>query len=234
MRSSPRCSRPVPARAHAPHVRGCNPRPGDAASLRCPEDEERGRLEPDPRSLLGVPVAGARSALPGTGGAGPGAPAARRTQALPLRRLRDAWRAPQLPAAEPLPHLPLERASIETPEFSWVGETQRHIRHRGACAAGAYRRRARTAHGRTARGAARAAVLRQLRRGGVPERERAQAANLRLTALESTLADERGRWILGAGHREAHSELALTGVAAGRLRSVVIDRCFVDEAARAG
>jgi ATP-dependent exoDNAse (exonuclease V) beta subunit len=77
--------------------------------------------------------------------------------------------------------------------------------------------------------AQRDAVLRQLRREGVPERERAQATDLVLAALARTVADERGRWILGAGHREAHSELALTGVTAGRLRSVVIDRCFVDD-----
>src|SRR5438034_292449 len=78
--------------------------------------------------------------------------------------------------------------------------------------------------------AQREAVLRRLRRAGVPEGERADAADLVLTALARTLADERGRWILGAGHPEAHSELALTGLIAGRLRSVVIDRCFVDEA----
>src|SRR5204863_484686 len=63
------------------------------------------------------------------------------------------------------------------------------------------------------------------------ERFQAQAAaSLVITALARTLGDERGRWMLGAGHAEEHSELALTGLTAGRLRSVVIDRCFVDEA----
>jgi ATP-dependent exoDNAse (exonuclease V) beta subunit len=128
-----------------------------------------------------------------------------------------------------LPHLPLERASIEAPEFSWVGETQRHI---GTVVHAQLALIADAPALPTAEQleAQRAAVLRQLRREGVPEPERAQAANLVLTALARTVADERGRWILGAGHREAHSELALTGVTAGRLRSVVIDRCFVDEA----
>ncbi len=50
-----------------------------------------------------------------------------------------------------------------------------------------------------------------------------------MSALALTLADERGRWIL-ARHREAHSELPLTGIVGDALRSVVIDRSFVDEA----
>ncbi|MDE2137924.1 MAG: PD-(D/E)XK nuclease family protein, partial [Gammaproteobacteria bacterium] len=58
--------------------------------------------------------------------------------------------------------------------------------------------------------------------------ERARAVQSVLSALERTLADERGRWILDAGHREAHSEWELSGVSGGRLRSVVIDRCFID------
>ena len=193
-----------------------------------PKMKSGGRLDPDPRSLLAClwPALAERFQVQAPA---PGAPAARRAQALPLRRLSDLWRPPQLPAAEPLPHLPLERSSIEAPEFSWVGETQRHIgtvvhallaqiADAPALPTGAQLQ------------AQRDAVLRQLRRAGVPEREAAEAASLVLTALARTLGDERGRWILGAGHPEAHSELALTGVTAGRLRSVVIDRCFVDEA----
>src|SRR6202035_100381 len=38
-----------------------------------------------------------------------------------------------------------------------------------------------------------------------------------------------GRWILSSVHRQAASELALTGIAAGRLQSIIIDRTFVDE-----
>jgi ATP-dependent helicase/nuclease subunit A len=193
-----------------------------------PKIRTGGRLDPDPRALLAClwPALAERFQVQ----AAPAdcAPAAQRAQALPLRRLSDAWRAPDMPPAAQLPHLPLERASIEPPEFSWVGETQRHI---GTVV---HALLARVADAPALPTAAqlegqRDAVLRQLRREGVPERERAAAANLVLTALARTVADERGRWILGAGHREAHSELALTGVTAGRLRSVVIDRCFVDD-----
>ncbi len=49
-----------------------------------------------------------------------------------------------------------------------------------------------------------------------------------LAALRATLADPRGRWILCSAHREAASERALSGLAEGRLRSIVIDRSFID------
>jgi ATP-dependent helicase/nuclease subunit A len=64
----------------------------------------------------------------------------------------------------------------------------------------------------------------------VPERERADAAAMILRALTHTVADERGRWIIDPGHREAHAELALTGLSEGRLRTFVIDRTFIDAA----
>jgi ATP-dependent helicase/nuclease subunit A len=193
-----------------------------------PKMRAGGRLDPEPRTLLAClwPALAERFQVQ----AAPAgcAPTAQRAQALPLRRLSDAWRAPEVPAAAPLPHLPLERASIEPPEFSWVGETQRHI---GTVVHALLARVADAPALPTGEQleAQRDAVLRQLRREGVPEHERAEATDLVLTALARTVADERGRWILGAGHREAHSELALTGVTAGRLRSVVIDRCFVDD-----
>ncbi|TLY92114.1 MAG: hypothetical protein E6K44_05695 [Gammaproteobacteria bacterium] len=193
-----------------------------------PKVKSGARFDPDPRSLLAClwPALAERFQ---TQAPAPGAPSAGRAQALPLRRLHDAWCSPELPAAEPLPHLPLERSSIETPEFSWVGETQRHIGTVVHALLAQIADAPALPTGAQLQGQ-REAVLRQLRRAGVPEREAGEAASLVLTALARTLADERGRWILGAGHAEAHSELALTGLTAGRLRSVVIDRCFVDEA----
>ncbi len=48
-----------------------------------------------------------------------------------------------------------------------------------------------------------------------------------LAALGVTLADPRGRWLFDPAHREAHSELALSGVHEGHIVNVVIDRTFV-------
>ncbi len=47
-------------------------------------------------------------------------------------------------------------------------------------------------------------------------------------AVTRTVEDERGRWIFSSVHRNAGSELALTGLADGRLTNVIIDRTFVD------
>lgn len=48
-------------------------------------------------------------------------------------------------------------------------------------------------------------------------------------ALQGVTSDARGRWILGG---DGAAELALTGVHAGRLRSIVIDRVRIDEQGR--
>jgi ATP-dependent exoDNAse (exonuclease V) beta subunit len=44
------------------------------------------------------------------------------------------------------------------------------------------------------------------------------------------IEDPRGRWLLDGSHREAASELALSGPLDGELVSVVIDRTFIDPA----
>jgi ATP-dependent exoDNAse (exonuclease V) beta subunit len=63
---------------------------------------------------------------------------------------------------------------------------------------------------------------------GVPEERRPQAVERVFEAVERTLADERGRWLLlHDEHREAESELALTGRVGSDVISVVIDRTFV-------
>jgi ATP-dependent exoDNAse (exonuclease V) beta subunit len=49
-----------------------------------------------------------------------------------------------------------------------------------------------------------------------------------LEALRATLDDERGRWLFDARHRDAQSELALTGLRANQVINAVIDRTFVD------
>jgi ATP-dependent exoDNAse (exonuclease V) beta subunit len=50
-----------------------------------------------------------------------------------------------------------------------------------------------------------------------------------VTALRATLADDRGRWLFDPRHRDAHSELELTGLRGGRVVNAVIDRIFVDD-----
>jgi len=49
-----------------------------------------------------------------------------------------------------------------------------------------------------------------------------------LAALRATLEDPKGRWLFDASHRDAQSELALTGLRGGDIVNAVIDRTFVD------
>jgi ATP-dependent exoDNAse (exonuclease V) beta subunit len=145
------------------------------------------------------------------------------------RRLQDGWRPPPLAVVPARWQLPLGPALAEVPEFSWVRERQRHI---GTIVHAWLQQLA----GRTPLpppadiAAERAALTEQLRLAGVAPAERTPACELILAALTRTLADERGRWLLAGEHREAHSELALTGIAAGRLQSVKVDRSFIDAA----
>ncbi|HEV2270661.1 MAG TPA: UvrD-helicase domain-containing protein [Steroidobacteraceae bacterium] len=145
-----------------------------------------------------------------------------------LRRLPADWIPPVLPAAPEVTRLPLAQRPLETLEFSWVDETRRHI--------GTVVHAALQAFGAAAELPSRAGLQsraeryrEQLRRHGVAERDLEWAAAEVVEALRRTVADERGRWILAPGHRDAGSEVALTGMAGGRLTSVVIDRSFVDE-----
>jgi hypothetical protein len=144
-----------------------------------------------------------------------------------LRRLAPDWTPPELPPAPELTRLPLAQRSLETLEFSWASETRRHI---GTVVHGALQSFA-AADELPSRAVleSRAALYReQLRRHGVPDADLGQAQADVVEALSRTVEDARGRWILSREHDQAGSELALTGMADGRLTNVVIDRSFVD------
>ena len=153
--------------------------------------------------------------------------AAARIPPAPLRRLPSGWSLPAPPPARPVeagPELPVE----ESPTFEWVGDTLRHI---GTVVHQMFAQIARDgpAAGDRARIEARGpAIETALRTLGVPSAEIAGAAATVHRALAATLADERGRWILDNAHAEAYSEYPLIGMVDGRLRSVRVDRTFVD------
>ncbi len=145
-----------------------------------------------------------------------------------LRRLNTHWSPPAFtPAAADLTHLPVGHQSLEPTPFSWVNETLRHI---GTVVHGGLEAFATVPMLPTRERieANRGAFQHQLRRHGVPERELAGATEAVIRALINTVSDPRGRWIFAPEHQEARSELALTGIAGGRLTGVVIDRAFLD------
>jgi len=158
------------------------------------------------------------------GGAAGGLPGTSRAA---LRRLVPDWRPRQMPPEPQLTRLPVGQLSVESLEFSWVGETARHVGtvvHAALQALGAASELPSRAWVES-----RAELYReQLRRHGVPEHDVEREAAVVVAALARTLDDEKGRWILAREHREAASELALTGIVGGRMTNVVVDRSFVD------
>ncbi len=75
----------------------------------------------------------------------------------------------------------------------------------------------------------RTAIQSALRSLGMPEDRLPVATSRAVEALLGTLNDNKGRWILFGDHREAWTELALTGVSDGSPFNVIMDRVFVDD-----
>jgi ATP-dependent exoDNAse (exonuclease V) beta subunit len=146
-----------------------------------------------------------------------------------LRRIASGW---QPPAAPPriawTPPADPARAQ-EAVEFSWSGETARHI---GTVVHRWLQRIADDAlkGWEPARvNALKGVFSDDLVASGLAA-DALEAATGRVAAtIAQTLADERGRWLLGP-RADAQSELRLTGaVGAGRVVNTVMDRTFVDE-----
>ena len=147
----------------------------------------------------------------------------------PLRRLPLDWQP--VPPAPPVGWRPLsvlESDRDTTVEFSWAGETARHVGnvvHRflqqiaqdGLEAWDLARIDAQA-------GLARAALQQE----GVAGAELSAAQERVLRALHNALRDVRGRWILSDEHRDARCEYRLAGQIDGIFVNVTLDRTFVD------
>ncbi|HYB32409.1 MAG TPA: UvrD-helicase domain-containing protein [Steroidobacteraceae bacterium] len=189
-----------------------------------PAPSADGTVKPDRRSFLATlwpALAGQFETVPGAG-----APLASSPRAASLIRLAATWQPPDPPSSVLLRRLPAAWLETTPPEFSWVRETQRDI---GTVVHAWLARLSGQPLPPAAPEAERALLLAELQRLGVAEREQPRALEEALAAVRRTLADARGRWILSGEHRDAHSEWELSGVSGGRLRSLKIDRSFVDE-----
>ena len=201
--------------------------------LACTRREDDGSLRaPAPRSLLARawPVAEPHYA-----------------RMAPEQLAMDFMRAPRAPLTT-LRRLAFDPAGIAAPpavrwgapapvheeagiEFSWAGETARHV---GTVVHRWLQRIAED--GLPGWDAKRIASLRRrfetdLRRRGVVPAELERSAGLVASALRNTLADERGRWILGP-HGQARSEYRLRVRSADGARTYVMDRVFRDRDGR--
>jgi ATP-dependent helicase/nuclease subunit A len=148
--------------------------------------------------------------------------AAGSTPSSALLRLPASWKLQAPPVTASARPLGVGSALPATaPEYSWVGLTARavgtivHAELRGIAERGSI-----------PLGRSYDSWLAEL---GVERAEFASAGARIREALQRTLDDLRGRWILTGKHRQAHSEWRLTGTHEGRIVNVIFDRMLVDE-----
>ena len=148
-----------------------------------------------------------------------------------LLRLPADWSRPAAPPAAVWP-APVETArGGEQIEFSWVGETARHV---GSVVHRWLQRVAEDGMqgwSRSRVDGMQQAFRDELSARGVADEELPAAVARVAAALGNALIDERGRWLLGP-QREGRNEYRLTAVLDGERRNLVIDRTFVDQDGR--
>jgi ATP-dependent helicase/nuclease subunit A len=143
------------------------------------------------------------------------------------RQLPDWKMPPDVRARGELVPVNAEEDAIE---FSWVRQTARRV---GTVVHEALERFGRgKLPGNEELPALHSRLESRLQALGVEGPAAQAGAERALQALSATLGDERGQWLFDAGHRDAHSELALSGVRAGHIINAVIDRTFVADGTR--
>ena len=196
------------------------------------EDEAQTARNPDSRSLLAKlwpVVAGEFQRAAAT------APAPLATEGADgdtvldqsLRRLASGWSPPAAPPALARNAASETARSQDDVEYSWVGETARHV---GSVV---HRWLQRIAEDELQGwSAARVETMRdifhhELAARGVEEAQLAAASARVAKALAISLADERGRWLLGP-QQDARNEYRFTAMIDGEHRNLVIDRSYTD------
>ncbi len=64
---------------------------------------------------------------------------------------------------------------------------------------------------------------------GIPDADLPASVDQVKIAIQNTIQDPRGRWILSSAHKQAYSELALSAHMNNEMVHVIIDRTFIDE-----
>ncbi|MCM2329036.1 MAG: UvrD-helicase domain-containing protein [Lysobacter sp.] len=147
--------------------------------------------------------------------------------ARPLARLAAGYEVPPPPPGVAWRAPADDERKSETVEFSWVGETARHVGtvvHRWLQRIGQDEMRGWNAE-RVRSLAPRLRVELQWR--GVLGADLDEAIGRALGALAQAVSDPRGRWVLGP-HPQAASEYRFTAIVKGARRRLVMDRVFTE------
>ena len=128
-----------------------------------------------------------------------------------LRRLPLDWAPPDAPPGLTAPQESFVDIEAERPDFDWVSQVSRRIGtlvHRELDRMTRPRAESQTP---ASLQASRSRLIAELAELGVPPDRCTEACDKVVRAIEHTLSDARGRWLLGleAGVREAESELSL-------------------------
>jgi ATP-dependent exoDNAse (exonuclease V) beta subunit len=196
------------------------------ACLGCDKDGEL--KKPIARSLLLRAWSVAEGSFNAEGAAAEGEESGRVEEIYSVNRLARGFRVPSVPDAARWT-APTEGREEEDIEFSWAKETARQV---GIVVHHWLQRIAEDEmRGWDARrvDAFRSTFSRQLERRGIQRASAKTAGDLVASALQNSLADQKGSWLLGP-HPEARSEHRLRLRSKDGFRTYVIDRLFRDAA----
>lgn len=144
----------------------------------------------------------------------------------PLRRVPSGWSAPGWPDA--LPVAAPTRMDEQRVEFSWAGETARHV---GILVHELIQRIAAEGFARWSMERVEASLpgwRDRLHHIGVPSRELDDAVHRVADSVRNLLEDETAAWLLNGGHDRAADEYELSVRDGERVRRLRMDRTFVD------
>ena len=142
-------------------------------------------------------------------------------------RLSAGWDIPD-PAKEiPFPSVPHAEASPPV-VYDWASRQAMHVGRVVHLWLRAIAEEGLDQWSRTRVSQLRSAIESSLRAEGVPDHAIDDCAGQVGRALDTTLSDETGRWILSDAHPVAHCEFEIAVFRDGAIRHLVIDRVFVD------
>lgn len=150
---------------------------------------------------------------------------------VPLRRVQAEWIPPALPedAAAETPRLPeaAETLDAQTGRLLRAGRAARAVGIAVHELLGRIATEGSAFWTQAQRRQRESMISELLRQAGLPQDD-PEALQRAYSAIERTLDDQRGRWLLQS-HEEGENELAMTGVDDDRVFSIRIDRTFVDD-----
>ena len=145
-----------------------------------------------------------------------------------IRRLPVSWTLPDLPGSVQWQNDQSDlKQKEELREFSWAGEPARHI---GTVVHRLLQQVAQEDSSQWDQLQSLIPLIETLLlESGLSKTMLPMAVKRVCSAIERTLQDDRGQWIMSKDHQNPRNEYALTGIVDGEMMNVILDRTFIDE-----